>query len=252
MKYVRSQTCECKDYPDIDKIPLAERIKTNHYFKDGYCYDGEKCFECSCHKAWRGMSRYDIFAKGCDLPTLDQLQTLQYKGEGDSYNKLKVLPEKLFAHPEYLNTIIHVRGPEGCQKTTSCAKVMFNCLKNNRTVAFVDFNSLAKTMLDLQYDDSELREVDLLILDNCFSCETINFKSTYNAIFDIVIKRKKPTILISSKDLESVLKSPHHYDTEVLESIKSRIERRNSAIDFNDNIDNILLKEKGPIDLWSL
>lgn len=252
MKYIRDPNCECSKFRELNEIPFTERVSITEYCKDGYMYSNGKVKECTCHKAYRGISKYEIMAKQNSLPTFEQLGQFKYKGDSDCYNKLKVLPSKLIDHPQYSNTIIYVAGPEGNQKTTSCAKVLCNVLKTGKVVMYIDFNALAKRMLDLDYDDQDLRDVDLLIVDNCFSGETINFKSTYNAIFDIVLKRHNPTILIASKKLEDIIKEPNHYDPEVLGSMQNRIMARGSAIYFPDNIDNIKLKEQGPVDLWKL
>lgn len=251
LQYIRNPNCECKDFIDINTIPFDQRKDVNKFFKNGICYNKDTCFECNCHKMYRGISKYELLAKQKDLPGYEQLKSLKYEGDNTSFLKLKNLISNIYKYPEYLDTIFYIYGKEGCQKTTSILKIIVDILKEDKTVEYEDFNNLIKQMLDLKYTDNSLKDVDLLIVDDCFIGDTVNFKSTYNNFFNLCIKRKKPTILITNKSLDKLSESTL-YNKEILDIMIDKIRNRNTSLEFKDNIHNIQLKNKGTIDLWSL
>lgn len=251
LQYIRNPNCECKDFIDINTIPFEQRKDIRKFFKNGICYNEDKCFECSCHKMYRGISKYELLAKQKELPNYEQLKSYKYEGDNTNFLKLKNAINNIYKYPEYTDTIFYIYGKSGNQKTTSVLKIIVNTLKEDKTVDYEDFNSLIKQMLDLKYEDNNLKDVDLLVVDNCFIGDTINFKSTYNNFFNLCIKRKKPTILITNKSLDKLSESSL-YDKEILDILIEKVKNRNTSLEFNDNIYNIQLKNKGSIDLWSL
>lgn len=248
MNYIRSQDCECASFVDIQTLPFDQR-NTDSYWMNGYIYSPKGSMECSCHKKYRLTQRYNCIAKSVELPTAEELQKLPYLGNQD-------IPTKVFSLPSIVernnlnHCILYMCGPIGNQKTTTAAKLMLQLIQQGKSVQYIDFNTLSKNLLDLEYSTTELRTADYLIIDNCFEGEVVNFQATFNAIFDLILKRKNMTILISSKNLEDI--TFKHYDTTLLDAIKARVNRYKSAIAFTDNAENVLLKEQGPIDIWSL
>ena len=247
MEYIRASNCDCKDYVDISTLPYKERNLEKFWMK-GFMYDGNSSKECECHKRYRLSTRFDCIANAMQLPTSEELDNLSYKGESSCFEKLMTAPE-MIESKNLKNVIIYVQGPYGNQKTTSVLKLMLHLIRKGKTVQYVDFTSLSKSLLDLEFNTTELKNADYLIIDDCFEGEVINFQNTFNAVFDIILKRRNPTILVSSKPLEEI--NFKHYDMSLLNNIQSRIKRHNTILKFTDNIDNLLLKENGPVDLWS-
>lgn len=248
MEYERDPKCECRGYVDVDTLPYDKRIIEKFWMR-GFIYDGSKSKECNCHKRYRLTQRYNCIAKNLDLPSAEELDELNYLGEGDSYNKLSSLPD-IIERNNFKDVIIYCSGAFGNQKTTSALKVMLDLIRKGKWVVYADYTKLTKQLLDLDSDTKEYRNADYLIIDGFCEGEVINFQTTFNELFDIILKRRKPTILISSKKLDEIKFT--HYDMSLLDGIKLRCHKYNSYVEFNDHAANVLLKEKGPIDIWSM
>ena len=250
--YNRNPQCECKDYPDIDKIPFNERKTYSKFWRVGYIYDQGTSRECECHKRYRLSSRYEVIAKSKGLPSLSELRENKYVGEGKSYECLKTLPNTMKANPSLKDIIVFMNGPSGNQKTTSAAKLMYNIIVNGQTVEYVNYVDLLQKFLDNEYKPTEYYVADYLIIDDCFDGETINFKTVYNSFYNLILKRHKPTILISDKDKDRIYDSSKPYfNKDMLDKVFKRIENCNGSLLFEDNVSKLAALKEGPIDLWA-
>ncbi len=85
---------------------------------------------------------------------------------------------------------------------------------------------------------------------------TLNYKSPYIALYNLILKRKKPTVLITEYSKEQLfseteLKQKPFYDTSLLNKLFSRIDKYNSILYFPDNLDKQQILKNGKVDLWS-
>lgn len=258
MKYVRNPECECKEYTDIDSVDFSKRKELQKFWQKGFIYEmgNSSSKECTCHKTYRLSNRYDVVAKKKGLLTYEELSKLNYIGSGDSYLKLKTLPKILKTHPSFKkDLIVFMTGVDGCQKTTSASKLMYNLTAEGEAVEYELFTDMVQKFVDMNYSPLEYILPDWLIIDDCFEGETINFKTVYNAFYNMILKRKGPTILISNKSEQWLFnegKSLPSYNEDLLKKIFNKVHKLKTVIEFNDNVDKI--KEVGtePVDLWSL
>lgn len=254
IQYKRILSCECSKYKDISDIPINERLKTTEYWMRGFIYTQNTSRECSCHKLYRLSERYNRLATKLGLPVYEELLKFSYLGNGDSYEKLKNLPDVIDKN-KLKNILVFVNGPKNCQKTTSAAKLMYNLIIEDKSVNYVDFVTLIDKFLEK--DETFLKELDTdyLIIDNCFSGEVVNYKNTYNSFYNLILKRQKTTIIISGLSKEDLYRNQTlpSYNKDMLDSMFSKIERYNTNLEFTDNTDRILaMSNKDKIDIWSL
>ena len=260
MEYIRSPHCECAQYSDIDSVSFEKRKSLKFYWQKGYIYTQGKTTECSCHKRFRLGSRYDILSLQFGLPSYQDLSQLKYMGPGDAYKKLKAVPAIVDKHP-IRDLIVYCTGIEGNQKTTSAAKVIYDIVTSNKTVEYILFPDLINKMLSFEFDQTPYLTTDFLFIDDVFEGETVNFKNTYNAFYNLLLKRRKPTILISSWNQEMLFsdkgKQLPSFNPDMLNKIFNRINNKahKSVIEFNDNVEKLRVMEQigdEPVDLWSL
>ena len=252
MEYIRNPKCECQKYLDFNDITnrIKERSSINTYVLDGYIHEGGSSRECPCHKEWRLNNRYEIFAKQKDLPSLDKLQGLKYMGDGNLFTKFITIPTVMENKPQYKDTIFYCVGGRVTQKTTSAAKLIHEIFYKGMYPEYFVFNELIQALNENDNKPTlqKIRDADYLIIDDCFAADVINFKSCYNLILTEILKRKKPTILLTRRSFEDISHN-NHYDQDLVEDLKARVEYKNSMLCFMDNIENLMLKENGPIDL---
>lgn len=254
MEYIRNPNCECQKYLDFDDITnrLKERSSIKEYFLGGYIHEKDSSRECNCHKTWRLNNRYEILAHQKGLPTISKLEELPYLGDTAMYSKFYAIPDIMESKPEHKNTIFYCLGGRVSQKTTSAAKLILKICQMGKYPEYFIFNDLIQ---DLNENDNKaslqkIRDADYLIIDDCFTADVINFRSCYNLILTEILKRKKPTILFSRKSFDEI-SSNTHYDKDLVDDLKGRVTYKNSLLYFKDNVENIMLKANGPIDLWS-
>lgn len=256
MDYVRQQkTCNCQNFRDIEDFPPLERAKANTYWKKGYCVENGKSYECNCHRVWRLSERYSMLAENLGLPKYEELSKLKYLGEGDSYKKLKSLPS-IIAKNDLSGVLTFVSGADGCQKTTSLAKLMYNLITNSQSVGYINFAELIERIVAKDSSVDELADMDWLIVDDCFEGETVNFRTAYTAFYNMILKRKKPTVVATSKTKMDLLsnQSAPSYNRDMLNRLFSKVERYNTYIAFADHVDKILAvgTDSKPVDIWSM
>lgn len=252
-EYVRSPKCECAKYLDKDTLDFKTRMNLKEYWMRGYIYNGDEAVECSCHKVYRLTGRYNRLAKAVGLPEQEELSKLKYLGESDVFEKLKKLPQTVMDH-KLKDLLILVTGKDGCQKTTSLAKLVYRLTIRDQFVKYVNFSDLIESFTDKTENDQELLTADWLIIDNCFEGETINFKTIYNQFYNLLLKRKKPTIIATSFSREDLLsrKDLPSYNAEMLNKLFVKLDKYNgTTLEFTDNVDKVLIGDK-KIDLWSL
>lgn len=256
MKYERSPHCECAQYSDIDKVSFEKRKTLKQYWQKGYIYSSGQTKECTCHKKYRLGSRYDILSLQFGLPDYAELSKMKYLGEGDAWKKLSAIPKIMNKH-SLRDIIVWGTGAEGNQKTTSAAKLIYELVTSDKTVEYVLFPDLVNKMLSFEFDQTPYLTTDYLIIDDVFEGETVNFKNTYNAFYNLLLKRRKPTILLSTWNKESLFsekgKQLPSYNFDMLNKIFNRV--KNNVIAFNDNVFKLKELEQvgdGPVDLWSL
>lgn len=256
--YIKDPNCECSKYPDFGNPATALNMhrKPTAYVMFGYIHDEDICRECACHKKYRLQKRYKIISAKSGLPDIEKLKEKEYLGDPKNFNKLMLIPTITETHPEYANTIYWVKGDRCTQKTTSCAKLMLEIYERGKFPNYILFNDIIQkisntTEADYNTHLKDVREADYLFVDDSFVADVVNFKAPYNLFLTEVLKRKMPTIFITKKSFEE-LKENSHYDKSLIEEIESRVNYRHSQLDFNDNVENLMLKKNGPIDLWSL
>lgn len=255
-EYKRNPQCECAKYRNREEMSLQERLASSTFWQTGIIYENGTARECKCHKTFRLLGRYDRIAKTVGLPSYKELQNLKYLGEGDSYQKLKALP-KIIANKKLKDVLCYVYGNNNCQKTTSLAKVLVEIIENEMTVTYINFSELIEKLASNSTGNSEnlaeLINSDWLIIDDCFEGETINFKTVYNQFFNLILKRKSPTILATVYSRDALLKAKNipSFIPEMLEKLFNKIDKYNTEIEFTNNVDKILLGNK-KIDLWNL
>lgn len=252
--YIRNPKCTCQLFRNIDDLPFTERSTLKNYWREGYMYTPQGSVECDCHKKYRLSKRYDVVASQLGLPLYNDLKSLQYIGEGNAFNKLKAVPDILNKHPSVKDVIIFCTGPIGNQKTTCAAKYMYNLISEGYTVEYVNFHELIQKFLSSDYRPIQYEVADWLIIDDCFEHGSVNFKTTFNAFYNLLLKRHAPTIIISNKSKDDILKDKMaaYYNESQLQNLFNRIERFQTTINFTDNVDKIQFLKNGPIDLWSM
>lgn len=252
-EYVRNPKCECRDFLDKDKLEFTARMNITEYWMRGYIYKDKEAKECSCHKAYRLTGRYNRLAKAVGLPDHEDLKNLKYLGESDVYEKLKNLPQ-IVADNKLKDVLILVTGKDGCQKTTSLAKLVYRLTIRDQFVKYINFSDLIEDFAEKTEDYPELMSADWLIIDNCFEGETINFKTIYNQFYNLLLKRKKPTIIATSLSRDDLLnrKDLPSHSPEMLGKLFNKLDKYNgTTLEFTDNVDKVLIGNK-KIDLWSL
>lgn len=255
MKYIRQTNCFCKNYKDIEDFNPLERAKATTYWMKGYCVDNGVSRECDCHKVWRLSERYNKLSTDLGLPNYEELSKLKYLGTGDSYKKLKALPEIIQAH-NLKNVLTFCSGEDGCQKTTSLAKLVYNLITTSYSVGYINFAELIEKIVAKDPYVDELADMDWLIVEDCFEGETINFRTAYTSFYNMVLKRKMPTIISTSKTREELFenKQSPSYNYDMLSRIFSKVDKYKTSIIFNDHVDKILEVGTGDkvIDIWSM
>lgn len=256
LDYKKDPNCECSKYPDFGDPACA----IQHYGYDtpyvlfGFIHEGATSRECECHKRYRLQKRYRLIAEQTGLPSIVFLDKPYMGSESrKAFDHAMMIPDITETHPEYSNTIYWFVGDRGTQKTTTAAKMILKAYEMNKFPVYKLFNDVI--MLLSSNDNSQIlkdiREADYLIIDDAFVADVINFKTSYNLFLTEILKRRRPTIIITRKHF-SDLGDNSHYDKDLIGDIEARVNSRNSQLFFLDNVDNIHLKEHGPVDLWSL
>jgi len=252
-EYVRSPKCECANYSDKDLLDFKSRMELKDYWMRGYIYRDNDAVECTCHKAYRLTGRYNRLAKAAGLPDQEELSKLKYLGESDVFEKLKKLPQTVTDH-NLKDVLILVTGKDGCQKTTSLAKLTYRLTIRDQFAKYINFTDLIEGFTEKTIDYQDLMNADWLIVDNCFEGETINFKTIYNQFYNLILKRKKPTVLatsLSRDDLQNRKDLPS-YSPEMLTKLFIKLDKYSgTTLEFTDNVDKVLIGDK-KIDIWSL
>lgn len=252
--YIRDPRCFCHIYQDIDTLPFKDRPTEEVYWREGIIYTPQGSVECECHKKYRLSKRYDVIANQLGLATYGQLKSMKYVGDGNAYNKLKEVPVILENNPHVKDVVLFCTGAEGNQKTTSVTKLMYNLISEGKTVEYTTFSDLIQKFLDSNYKPIQYIVADWLIIDDCFLPGGVNYKSTYNSFYNLVLKRHNPTILVSNKNKDAVMhdRMSPYYNEEQLQQLFKRVDKFKTTIEFTDNIDKLQLLKDGPIDLWNI
>lgn len=251
LDFVRDPNCECAGYVDLGNPMnvMNDEIRTKGYYLSGNIHKDGKAVECSCHRKYRADKRYITKAKSGWMKDLEYVKGFKYMGNDANYKKLLAVPE-IIKTKKLENVIIQIVGGSFNQKTSAASVLAYDLIQKGYWVTYIDFNWILNQLLDSEFNDSNLRDCDYLIIDDCFMSEEVNFKSTVNKLLNIVSKRTRPTVLISRKHIKDV--KGNMYDQDLLQTIESRTQYYNTLLEFNDNYNNIRLKEQGPVDLWSM
>lgn len=254
--YKRNPNCECSQYKDIDTLSSKERYIIKEYWMRGFIYKDNSSKECSCHKRYRLTGRYNRLAKRNGLLNYDTLKDYKYLGDNNSYEKLKKIPD-IVEKNKLKNVLIFVNGPENCQKTTSISKIIYNLIVEEKSVNYIDFINLIDSFINKDENLNKTLDTDWLVIDNCFEGETINFKTSYNSFYNIILKRQQPIILASNLTKEDLLSSKGQqlpsYNEDMLNRMFNKIEKYNTNITFTENIDKLLaIGNSKQIDIWTL
>ena len=249
--FVRDPNCECAGFVDLSNPMnvMNDEVRTKGYYLFGNIHQNDSSKECSCHRKYRFDKRYISKTKNSSLKPLDYVTTFEYVGDKSVYEKLLAIPA-IVKNKKVENLIVQVVGKSFSQKTSAVSKLAYNLIQDDQWVVYVDFNKILNDFLDNDFNDSNLRECDWLIIDDCFMSEEVNFKNTVNKLLNIVTKRSKPTVIVSRKHIGEV--KGNMYDPDLLQSIEARTQYYKTLLEFNDNYNNIKLKEQGAIDLWSM
>lgn len=255
LQYNRNPKCECSKYPDIESVPISERASTTVFWMKGIIVENNVSHECECHRRWRLSEKYNTLAASFGLPSYFDLSKLKYLGTGDSYKKLKALPD-IIKNNNLQNVLTFVSGEDGCQKTTSLAKLTYNLVTEGYAVIYVNFAELIEKIVAKDPVLDEIANVDYLIIDDCFVGETINFKTAYTAFYNLLLKRTKPTIISTkfSKDNLLTNKASVSYNYDMLKKVFAKVDKFKTYITFKDHVDKILEvgTENKVVDIWSL
>lgn len=253
-EYVRNSHCECKDYIDIDQMDVKSRVSSNKYWQNGYICENGRSYECTCHKKFRLKGRYERLAEEFNLPSYEELKQQEFIGDNTEFLKLKKLP-KLVEDKQLRNVVCFVHGAEQHQKTTSAAKVIFSLVTDGRSVNYINFIDLIEKLNNKE----PIEALDWLIIDDCFADSTTSFKTPYNAFYNMILKRSKPTILISDFEREDILsrKDRPYYNLNLMTKLFNKIDQYNTDLPFTQSVNNeenqLLSQGKnGKIDIWSL
>lgn len=256
LDYIKDPNCECSKYPDFGSPTCAIQHYGHNvpYVLFGFIHENGQSRECECHKKYRLQKRYKLVASQTGLPSIDMLDEPYVGSESrKAFDHTMMIPTITETHQEYANTIYWMVGGRGTQKTTTVSKMILKAYEMNKFPVYKLFNDVI--MLLSSNDNSQIlkdiREADYLIIDDAFVADVINFKTSYNLFLTEILKRRRPTIIVTRKQFAD-LKDNTHYDKDLIEDIEARVSSRNSQLFFNDNVDNIRLKEQGPVDLWSL
>lgn len=254
MEYQRNPKCECAKYKDLDTLSFAERKNIKEYWLRGFIYADSNSAECSCHKIFRLTGRYNRLAEKIGLPIFEELSKMKYVGEKDSFKKLKSLPD-IIRNNNLKDVLVYVFGPHNCQKTTSLAKLAHQIVVNDYSISFLDFNSLIERYTSKDESLKKDLDVDWLIIDNCFEGETVNFKTVYNSFYNLLLNRKKPTVICSPLSMEELLvaKDLPSYNKEAIQKIISKVNKYKTVLPFTDDIAKLsIIKDNKNVDIWSL
>lgn len=255
-EYKRNPNCECSQYKDIDLINIKERQNLKDYWMRGFIYTADTSRECSCHKRFRLTGRYNRLAEKNSLLNYEILKEYKYLGTDNSYTKLKEIPNIVESH-KLNNVLVYVFGPENCQKTTSVSKIIYNLITENKTVTYIDFIDLIDKFVEKDESLDKIINVDWLVIDSCFEGETVNFKTSYNSFYNLILKRQQSTILISSLSKEDLFSSKGQnlpsYNFDMLTKMFNKINKYKTSINFSENVDKLLITSNNKeIDIWSL
>ena len=253
MEYIRNPECECAEYKDKDALSFSERLNLKQYWMRGFIYDGTDSRECKCHRVFRLKGRYNRIALEAGLPSHEKLRELKYLGKSNVYEKLKNLPSKIDEN-NLEDILVFVTGKAGCQKTTSLAKLVFQTVLRDETVKYMTFAEFTNNCLSKADEvlDATLN-VDWLFIDDCFTGGTVNFKTVYNQFYNLLLRRKKPTVIASDLSKSEILerKDAPFFIPDMLEKVFAKVIKYNAILFFTEEVDKNLILENGPIDLWS-
>ena len=100
----------------------------------------------------------------------------------------------------------------------------------------------------------DVKNSDWLIVENCFTGETVNFKTVYNTFYNLILHRSKPTILSSELTKDEVLESKTKvfYQQDQLTRIFYKVDKYCTDLAFSDNVYKLQLTNGKAIDIWSL
>lgn len=249
--YIRNPKCICNKYKDINDIPLNERINCTSYWRKGYIFENGKSYECPCHTFFRLKERYDMLSTKWNLPNSDGLKNLKYIGDSkNSFDKLMKIDE-LIDNKKLKGMLFLITGTFNNQKTTSIAHFIFKIITRGKTSEYISFNDIIKKIQD-QEDISIYKNVDYLIIDDCFQGEIINFKSLYNTLYNIILRQKENIILVSNLNEKEIMdRKDKPFYTELIPIILDKINKYNTRIEFNDNLEKLKVFGNKQIDLWS-
>lgn len=251
MQYSRDINCECSHYKDLQSLNFEDRLKAKQYWSNGYIYDNNESWECECHKKYRLTERFNRLANKKSFSNYEEFKDYTYLGDIDNFAKLEKLPQLISSH-NLKDVLMFIDGPVGCQKTTSVLRFMYELFIKDFTVDYYNFGNLINDFSQKNIDESELLDLDWLIIDDCFESTSVNFKAPYLQFYNLILKRRKPTIIISTFDKKTLLerKDSNNYNFDMLEKMFLKIEKYNTVLHFNDCPAKLQLGKN--IDIWSL
>ncbi len=213
---------------------------------NGYKY----LIECSCHTEWRRVKdiiyRSNLSNIWSDEISLKYKPLQHYVGEQSKDEVLKLMKYvDNFKEKKYNSSVLYIWGKNGTQKTTICQWVGLSLIQNNFSAMFTNMQQLSKLLSDLNEREeknetiTELKELDLLIIDESFSKEKVTlYKSGFQLPFieeflkERIEWRKKGIIFISNVDTKDIVKNGFS------ESIQSLIQRntipKGTVLEFKD------------------
>ncbi len=255
--YERDLNCECSKFKDREKMSISDRMSCNSFWMRGRIHENGISRECSCHKNWRLTRLYNIISNQFNLPNSKELQDLQYYGQDDSFKKLQVLPS-IISEKKLQDVLVIIYGNPGCQKTTSLAQLTQQLILKEYSVQYITFPDLIDLFSDKT--DSRLKEIsttDWLLIDDCFSNITVNFRSNYNAFYNLILSRRKPTVLSADFDIDQLPKmtSSPFYNETAIQKVFSRVDIYKTKILFKENVSKMKvvgINGDKVIDIWSM
>ena len=254
--YIRDKNCECAQFQNRDEMSIEDRLTTKNYWMRGVIYKNDIAHECNCHKKWRLSNIYNSVAVQFGLPSYEELKDLKYMGTDDSYKKLKTIPE-IIEKNSLKDVLVAIYGRPGCQKTTSLAKLTYNLILNGQEVYYTTFANLIEMFSKQDEKLETFINTDWLLIDDCFEGITVNFKSTYNAFYNLILRRKKPTVLSVDFDLDSIklMKDKPFYNDILLTKMFTKIDKYHTRILFKENVSKMQVAGvdgNKTIDIWSM
>lgn len=247
MQYKRNPKCECSAFKDIfdfsfEDLRDASTFQNTSYWKDGFIYDKGKSWECSCHYIYRKTEMYNLLAKAAfgELPGFEWLSKHPYVGNNESYAKLLALPDQV-NKTQIEDIVALILGFEGTQKTTSIAKLIHKLILQDKTVQYVDFSTV---IAQIDKDAFEYTNPDYFIVDNCFDVSVVNFKRPYAILYNLILKRKQPTILVANYfSREDIVSNNNEAwkNVDMLKRIFTQVDKYNTELRFEDVIEKSTL-----------